>query len=102
MEDRELTIKVKRFWEAHPVCADMIPHPAGSKTFFDEYEKLRLAVIPYDTKLEIYQFTAYAGKKVLDIGCGNGWVLSHYAKNGATCYGLDITEKAIALSKKKI
>ena len=37
----------------------------------------------------------------MDIGCGNGYVLNYYFKEGAIFHGIDITEKAIELTKKR-
>lgn len=38
---------------------------------------------------------------MLDIGCGNGYILSKYAKEGATVHGVDITETGVDLTKKR-
>lgn len=40
------------------------------------------------------------GKKLLDAGCGEGYLARHYAKLGATVTGVDISEKLIEISKK--
>lgn len=101
MENIELTKRVKNFWEKHPLCADLIPYPTGSEAFFKAYNSMRVAIIPFERKQQIYKFKEYNGKKVLDVGCGNGWVCEQYAKNGAACYGIDLTEKAIQLSRKR-
>ncbi len=53
MNDRMLTQRVKSFWEAHPLCTDLISHPPGSEVFFEEYNRMRVAVIPYEIKKEI-------------------------------------------------
>ena len=38
---------------------------------------------------------------VLDIGCGNGYVLSRYAVAGAMVEGVDITDRAIEISQRR-
>ena len=38
---------------------------------------------------------------MLDVGCGNGYVLSKYAREGAAVSGVDITPTAIALTEQR-
>jgi len=38
--------------------------------------------------------------KLLDVGCGDGWVLSHFTKD-FTCYGVDVSKVAIDLAKQR-
>lgn len=33
------------------------------------------------------------GKKILDVGCGNGYCLSAFKETGARCYGAELSEK---------
>ncbi len=40
------------------------------------------------------------GKKILDAGCGEGYLSRRYAKKGATVTGVDISNKLIELCKK--
>ena len=40
------------------------------------------------------------GKKVLDFGCGNGWLSIGYAKKGADVWGFDISGELIEKAKK--
>ena len=51
--------------------------------------------------LALHEYDQFSGKKALDIGCGNGYVLSRYAKEGADVYGIDITSTAIEISMKR-
>jgi SAM-dependent methyltransferase len=93
--------KVRRFWDSNPLCASMIPFPLGSKEYFEHYDQLREAIesIKYSYKLHEYKY--FQGKRVLDIGSGNGYVLSKYAKEGADVIGIDLTPTAIDLCKKR-
>ena len=40
------------------------------------------------------------GKKILDFGCGNGWLSIGYAKDGADVWGFDISGELIEKAKK--
>lgn len=41
-----------------------------------------------------------APKRVLDVGCGTGYIASLIAKQVGTCWGIDMSEKSIAIAKK--
>jgi SAM-dependent methyltransferase len=41
-----------------------------------------------------------SGKKVLEMGCGNGWICLRLAKSGARVWGCDISPKTIELAQR--
>jgi ubiquinone/menaquinone biosynthesis C-methylase UbiE len=43
-----------------------------------------------------------AGKRILEIGCGNGELSIWLSKNGADAYGLDISDESIAIAEQRI
>jgi len=47
------------------------------------------------------RFFVGSGKKVLDVGCGAGILLSQLKENGNTCTGVEISEVAVEIVKKK-
>jgi len=49
----------------------------------------------------LHEYAKFGGLRVLDVGCGNGYVLSKYAEAGARVIGLDLTRVAIALCRKR-
>jgi 2-polyprenyl-3-methyl-5-hydroxy-6-metoxy-1,4-benzoquinol methylase len=93
--------EVKKFWNSKPLCSEVIPYELGSREYFTYYDKLREEIESIEVSYKIHEYQNFAGKKVLDVGCGNGYVLSHYAKQKADVYGIDITEKGIQLTKKR-
>ncbi|TAF65993.1 MAG: class I SAM-dependent methyltransferase [Cytophagales bacterium] len=92
---------VKKYWNENPVAAAAVPYEPGTKEFFDYYDKLREANESLNFSYNLHEFKNFKGKKVLDVGCGNGYVLSKFAKEGAEVYGVDITDKAIELTTKR-
>lgn len=46
---------------------------------------------------ELHEYKAFSDRRVLDIDCGNGNVLSRYAKEGAHILGVDLTRTGIEL-----
>lgn len=102
MVGKSVTIQeVKRFWEKHPLLSSFIPHPLGSKEFFEAFDCERERIEPLSIQSQVYDFKSGKNKTILDVGCGNGWVLSNFFREGAKCFGLDLTQKAIDLSKQR-
>lgn len=95
--------QVRSFWERNPVAAAAIPAEPGSAAFFKDFDALREApeCEPWDYSDRIHGYTRARGKRVLDIGCGNGYVLVQYARHGAEVHGIDLTETAVTLSRRR-
>ena len=49
---------------------------------------------------EYFQFSKFNKKNVLEIGIGQGTDLMQFARSGAYCHGVDITDNHIQLTKK--
>ena len=47
---------------------------------------------------EVYPFDQFAGKNVLEIGCGHGTDSIQFARNGANCHVADITDRHLGLT----
>jgi SAM-dependent methyltransferase len=95
--------QVKTFWEQNPVAAAAIESALGSAEYFRAFDALREAddCEPYAISDAIHGYSASKGLKVLDVGCGNGYVLYQYARHGAEVTGVDLTQTAIELSRKR-
>lgn len=50
---------------------------------------------------KIFPYAQYAGKEVLEIGCGLGTMLMNWARNGAICTGVDLNPTSIAQTKQR-
>lgn len=88
---------VRTYWDAHVHDWKVASHPVGSPEFFQEIEAYRFEKLHYLP--ERVNFAGYAGKRVLDVGCGLGNDLSRFARGGAEVVGIDVSEKAVALSR---
>ncbi len=90
--------EVKDFWEQHPLLSYELHQQPGTAEFFQAYDAIR--------KNEEFKYCFHllrlpslsTGARVLDVGCGNGWILDQYVKRGAQVYGIDLTMKAIEIS----
>lgn len=101
--ERSIIEDVKDYWENNPcntsreITGD---NPYLSPEYFKSIENHR-----YQTEGFIHsaaQFTLHRGKKVLEIGLGAGTDHVQWARAGADCHGIDLTEKAVELTRKHL
>jgi SAM-dependent methyltransferase len=92
---------VRAFWESHPLCASAIPHPLGTPEFFREYDALREANESVSFSAALHEYVRFGGRDVLDVGAGNGYVLSRYAQAGARVTGIDLTRTGVELCRRR-
>jgi len=52
--------------------------------------------------LELVDFGGYAGRRVLDVGCGTGVDLVRFVRGGASGFGIDLADSAIALARENL
>ena len=93
--------EVRRFWQTHPVAASAVPFPLGTPEYFAYYDRLREENEPVELSAHLHEYDRFAGRSVLDVGSGNGYVLSRYAAAGAATYGVDLTEAGIELCRRR-
>lgn len=92
---------VKAFWEQNPLGNFESPVELGSREFFCWHDKVR-EEDEGQFASHLYEFDRHVGENVLDIGCGNGWLVTNFARKGALIHGIDLTEKAIELTRKRL
>lgn len=88
---------VRRYWNENPLLSLEVDSP-GSPAFFAELDRAKCE----DSELfalQYWAFDKYADKRVLDIGCGPGWVSVQYAQNGANVISMDLTTTATKLCR---
>lgn len=89
---------VTKFWDQNVANWKIALHlPQNSPEFFAEVERYRFEKLNYLPK--VIDYSAYAEKNVLDIGCGLATDLSRFARGNANTTGIDISGKAIELAK---
>ncbi|MGH1541012.1 MAG: class I SAM-dependent methyltransferase [Arenicella sp.] len=90
---------VADYWDNNVANWKIASHlDSGSPDFFAEVERYRFDKLNYLPK--VVDYSAYANKDVLDVGCGLGTDLSRFARGGANCTGIDLSSQAIALAEK--
>lgn len=94
--------RVQAFWEANPLSGAAIPFEPGTPEFFREHERLRLESEPAELQHRLYEWDRHAGKRLLDIGCGTGYVAALYARGQAVVTAVDIAERSVELTRKRL
>lgn len=92
---------VKTYWESNPLGSLESPHIPGSLEFFRWHDDIRHRDEGYFAQ-HLYEFDKHAGERILDIGCGIGWIVCNFAKHGGLVTGVDITQKAVDLTQKRL
>ena len=90
--------RVQTYWNERIHDLEMTEHAPGTAKFFadlDEYRFDKLRYLP-----NVVAFDGYAGKKLLELGCGIGTDLVRFAKGGAEVTGVDLSETALGLAQK--
>ena len=69
----------------------------ATRAFFDEVERHRYQeYAPWMP--EVMGFNQFAGKSLLEVGCGMGTDLLQFARGGAQCTGVDLTPRSVEIS----
>jgi 2-polyprenyl-3-methyl-5-hydroxy-6-metoxy-1,4-benzoquinol methylase len=95
---QELLEAIRVYWNTHIHDRAIARYPIGTKEFFAElaaYRFEKLAYLP-----QVVDFTAYKGKRLLEVGCGIGIDLVQFAKCGAIVTGIDLAEESIRLARE--
>jgi ubiquinone/menaquinone biosynthesis C-methylase UbiE len=98
MSQADLISRIAAYWDEHIHDLTIATHPVGTPQFFrqlDEYRYEKLAYLP-----RLVNFSAYQGKRVLEVGCGVGIDLARFAGGGASVTGIDLSKTAIVLACK--
>jgi len=88
--------QVRSYWEKEPCgTSETITGDShkGTIEWFERIEQYRYDLEPFIHS--IAQFTRHHGKKILEIGVGAGTDHLQWARAGADCYGVDLTDAAI-------
>ncbi len=95
--EQDELLAVREFWNNHIHDWKVARSEPGTTEFFAEIEAYRFEKLHYLPRL--VDFNAYAGKRLLEVGCGVANDLSRFAKGGAEIIGIDLAEHSIDLAR---
>ncbi len=101
--ESELTQKVRAYWEAE--ACGTATHIVGelrpmTREWFERIEEYRYAMEPFIHA--VAQFTRHRGKRLLEVGVGAGTDHLQWARAGAQCHGVDLTDAAIETTRARL
>lgn len=101
MSESNSTLKdrVRAFWQENPCGTKFADAPPGSRRFYELVEEHR-----YHKEWHIPEAASFAQSKnltVLEVGCGLGTDGAQFAKAGAIYTGIDLTDAAVELAKRR-
>ena len=101
MPENNSTLKerVRAFWQENPCGTKFADAPPGSRRFYELVEEHR-----YKKEWHIPAAAGFAQTKdlaVLEVGCGLGTDGAQFAKAGAKYTGIDLTDAAVDLAKRR-
>lgn len=105
MNQEELKGKIKSWWNDYPFTF-FVKEEIGSWSFFRNVDRKIFKWCPwahdgFPLFSKIVPYQELRGKRVLDIGCGTGWSTEQFVRMGAQVSAIDLTEKAIELTKRR-
>ena len=91
---------VSAYWDARPCVDGLTEAERGSQRYFVEVEEAKNQLEPYVHSFA--EFSAWAGREVLEVGCGLGTDAARFARGGARITAVDLTEVAVELTRAHI
>jgi ubiquinone/menaquinone biosynthesis C-methylase UbiE len=100
MQSQEEKKSVQQFWDNTPCGTRDTSNESGTLQYYE-------TIAAHRYKLEYFipeyaQFDHWAGKKVLEIGCGAGSDLLRFAQGGAIVTGVDLSPRSAMLTKQRL
>ncbi|HEV7798506.1 MAG TPA: class I SAM-dependent methyltransferase, partial [Pyrinomonadaceae bacterium] len=97
--NKNLKERVRAFWQANPCGVKFADAAAGTRRFYELVEAHR-----YTKEWHIPTAADFAGARglqMLEIGCGLGTDGAQFAEAGADYTGVDLTEAAVELARRR-
>jgi SAM-dependent methyltransferase len=91
--------RVRDYWNSRPCNLRHSPAPVGSREYFDQVEARKYLVEPHIPGFADHP--RWAGKRVLEIGCGLGTDTMNFARAGARVTAVDLSSRSLELARQR-
>ncbi|MFZ4100196.1 MAG: class I SAM-dependent methyltransferase [Chlamydiia bacterium] len=93
------TDTVRDYWDRRPCNIRHSTAPIGSAQYFQEVEARKYLIEPHIPGFA--DFPSWAGKRVLDVGCGIGTMGIGFARAGALYTGFELSQVSLDIAKAR-
>jgi SAM-dependent methyltransferase len=91
--------RVREYWNSRPCNLRHSPAPVGSREYFDQVEARKYLVEPHIPGFA--EYPRWAGRRVLEIGCGLGTDTMNFARAGARVTAVDLSSRSLELARQR-
>jgi SAM-dependent methyltransferase len=91
--------RVREYWNSRPCNLRHSPAAVGTQEYFDQVEARKYFVEPHIPGFA--QHDRWAGKQVLEIGCGLGTDTMNFARGGARVTAVDLSSRSLELARQR-
>lgn len=96
--------EVREFWDFNPNTQQFVTKEKkiGTKEYFEELDKFVDKTRPYRKKLIQREAKGCEGKNLLEVGCGIGYDIAHWAEYGLRVNAIDLTPFAVKMARQRL
>ena len=94
--------QIYEYWNRQPCSIKHSKNPIGSREYFLDLSQRRSIIVDAENfQSNFVDFESWKDKRVLEIGCGVATDGARFAQAGADYVGIDLTDSAIELARKR-